>query len=89
MDGMKIRVIADVVLSERADDVVVSSLLEHSRLFADQLECREDPTLREHFRQALRGIVVRREKVILRVEPEDDVDGWNRFFRRTGGRDRE
>jgi hypothetical protein len=58
MDGVKIRVIADVVLSKRADDVVTPSLLEHSRLFAHQLECREDATLREHFRQALRGIVV-------------------------------
>ena len=84
MDGMKVRVIADVVLSKRADDIVTPSLLEHSRFFAHQLECREDAALREHFRQALRGIVVGRQKVILRVEPKDHVDGGNRFLRRAG-----
>src|SRR6266516_5860330 len=74
MYRMKISMIPDVVLLERGNDVASAALFEHPRLFSDELERRANAALVEHFSQALCRVVVGGQKIILGVEPEDDVD---------------
>ena len=81
---MKIGVVTDVVLSQRQNHVAPTALLEDARLFTDQLEGRANVALCEHLSQALRGVVIRGQQVILRVEPEDDMDA-GAFNRRDTG----
>ena len=45
-----------------------------------------DTALSQHLRQPLGSIVVRRQQIILRIEPENDIDF--RFSRRSAGRTR-
>ena len=74
MHGMKIGVVTYVVLLQFGNHVAPSALLEDARLFPDQFECGADAAFGEHLGQALCCVVVRRQQVILRIEPEDDVD---------------
>ena len=74
MNGMKIGVVTYVVLLQFGNHVAPSALLEDARLFPDQFECGADAAFGEHLGQALCCVVVRRQQVILRIEPEDDVD---------------
>src|SRR6185436_820508 len=73
MNRMEIRMITDVMLFERIDHVSPAAFFEHARLFTDQLERRANFSFSEQFRETFGSVVVRRQEVIVRVEPEDDV----------------
>ena len=74
MHRMKIGVIPDIVLLERGNDIAPPAFFEHARFFADELERRANAALGEHFSQALCRVVVGGQKIILGVEPQDDID---------------
>ncbi len=71
---MKIRVVADVVFLERGDHVRAAALFEHAGFFTHDFECRPDAPARKHVGQPQARVVIRRQQVVLGVEPEDDVD---------------
>jgi len=72
--AMCVRVIADVVTLQRGNHIGTSARLEDARLLADHLEGRSDAEAGQHLRQPLRRIVILRQDVVLRVEPQRDVD---------------
>ena len=74
--AVRVRVIADVVPLERGNHITPPPLFEHPRLFADDLERGPHTHPRQHLGETLRRIVIRRQDVVLGVEPEHHVDGW-------------
>ena len=86
--AVRVRVIADLVLLERGDHVASPALFQHARLLADDLERRPDPSVGQRLRNPLRRVVILRQDVVLRVEPERDVNRWMRRLSEGGGRDR-
>ena len=73
--AMRVRVIADVVPFQGGNHILPAAPLEHARLFTDDLERRVDVQLGQQVRQPLRRIVILRQDVVFRIEPERDVDG--------------
>ena len=74
MHGVKIRVVADVVLFQRRDHIVPSPRFEHTCFLAHDFECGADAAFQKHVREPQTGVVIRRQQIILRVEPEDHVN---------------
>jgi hypothetical protein len=73
MNRVKVGMVADVMLLEGADDIPPSTLFQDTRFFADELERGANVAGGEHFSEALAGIIVRRQEVILGIEPKDKV----------------
>ena len=74
LHAVKIRVVADLVFLERVDDVGPPAAFQLASLFADDLERAADVLLRQEFGDVQGGIVASRQDIILRVEPEDDIN---------------
>src|SRR5882762_11304809 len=66
--------IANIVLLQRGNDVAPATPFEHPCLLADNLERRADAAFCQHLGQPQTGIIICWQKVIFRVEPEDDID---------------
>ncbi len=61
------------MLLERLDHVGAAAPLQRQRFLADHLEHHADALLEQPAREPQRGIVARRQEVVLGIEPEDDV----------------
>ena len=71
---MEIGVKADVVLPERGNDIVPAASFQSARLLADDLECGPNVSLGEQVRHALGRVVRGRKQIVLRVEPQNDIN---------------
>src|SRR5439155_22851313 len=69
-----IGVVADLVFLQGGDDVGPVAPLQRARLFADDLEGGAHAFAGQEVGDVQRGVVTRRQDVVLGVEPEDDVD---------------
>src|SRR5439155_7601396 len=74
MNRMEISVKADVVLPERGNDIVPAASFQSARLLADDLESGPDFSLREQVRHAFGRVVRGGKQVVLRVEPQNDIN---------------
>lgn len=72
---MKIRVEGNYMLPERIDYIFASAPFEGARLFADDLERGANLPLTEHFSQPFARVIIRRQQIILRIEPKDHING--------------
>ena len=72
---MEVGVIADLVQGEGPHHVPAPALLEYARLLADDFESSANAESRQIARNAKCGVIGSGFHVILRVEPENHIDG--------------
>ena len=72
---MEIGVITDVVQGECPHHVPTPALFKYARFLADDFESSANAEVRQIARNVQGGIIGGRLHVVLRVEPENDVDG--------------
>ena len=74
LNAVPVRVIADLVLLEGIDDILPAAPLQSARLFPHDFEGGPDVFLCQKLGHSQGSIIASRQDVILRVEPQNDVD---------------
>ena len=76
MLAVGIRVVADFVLAQRADDVASAAPLECAALLADHLERGADTLAGQKRGNAFGRVIALGQNVVLGVKPKDNVKLW-------------
>src|SRR5207237_3818023 len=74
VNGMKIGVIADVMLLEGSDDIGAAAPLQRPGFFANDFERGSNSLGGEQLGKAFGGIVTRRQQIIFSIKPKYDKD---------------